>query len=424
MPMVLGIVLVAGGCSAATPPSQRTASAPEPNSREPAQSANAPARMPLRPAVKGRPAPSAVCGHAIAVAGWRGGDATGDAILVCDPADNRVAGGGGHDWQPHPRVLPIHYGRRRPSVVLLPSAPFTIMGAIVVASRSAAKPRVDDATAEGMPDLTQHFDERDPGLCGPTSAADVLFAMAGRAPAVLPRAERGPSDRADAAVKTLVAGKATAKTRDPASLAGRMGIAIGGAGATNQGIRDGFDAWLADVQPGVWQVSLDWFDDTEKPRSEQQAFFQRLAATIDGGGGAILCMWPGSEFVDGAVAESAASAPTARESAPEPVEVEPQAPAPALPADALPGRPSARSPADAARDARRALEQARRRLANGEAFEALEQVGEAIEAVRLHAPSDADCRAQLDAARVLAVEAESRAGSSRGPAFEKPTVFE
>lgn len=358
------------------------------------------------------------------MAGWRGGDAPGDAILVCDPADNGVAGAGEHDWQPHPRVLPVHYGRRRPSVVLLPSAPFTITGAIVVASRSVVKPRVDDATAEGMPDLTQHFDARDPGLCGPTSAADVLFAMAGRAPAVLPRAERGPSDRADAAVKKLIAGAATANTRDPASLAGRMGVAIGGAGATNQGIRDGIDAWLTEVEPGAWQVTLDWFDDAEKPRSAQRSFFHRLAAAIDGGGGVILCMWPGSEFADGAVAEPAARAPIAREPVPDPVEFEPQTPATAVPANALPGRPTARSAAEAARDARRALERARRQLADGEAFEALEQVGAAIEAVRLHAPSDADCRAQLDAARALAVEAESRAGRPRGPALEKPTVFE
>jgi hypothetical protein len=358
------------------------------------------------------------------VAGWRGGAATGDAVLICDPADNAITGGGGHDWRPHPRALPVHYGRRRPSVVLLPSAPFTVTGAVVVTSRRGAKPHAGNATAERMPDLTQHFDERDQGLCGPTSAADVLFAMATRAPAVLPQAERGPSERADAAVQMLVAGAATAKTRDPASLAGRMGIPIGGAGGTNQGIRDGIDAWLAEVEPGTWQVSLDWFDDTEKPRSTQAAFFQRLAAAIEGGGGAILCMWPGSEFADGAVAEPAAREPTARAAATEPAAAESQAPATAVPANALPGRPTARSAADAARDARRALERGRRQLANGDAFEALERVGEAIEAVRLHAPSDADCQAQLDAARALAVEVESRAGRPRGSALEKPTVFE
>lgn len=424
MGMVLAICLVAGGCSAATLPKPRSASVPEKSPRNAAQSADSPARMPLRPAVKGRPAPTAVCGHAIAVLGWRGGNATGDAILVCDPADNGLTGSGGHDWRPHPRALPVHYGRRRPSVVLLPSAPFTITGAIVVTSRTAVKPRVDTATAEGMPDLTQHFDDRDPGLCGPTSAADVLFAMAGRAPAVLPRAERGPSDRADAAVKALIAGAATGKTRDPASLAGRMGIAIGGAGATNQGIRDGIDAWLAEAEPGAWQVSLDWFDDTEKPRSAQQAFFQRLAATIDGGGGAILCMWPGSEFADGAVAEPTGGEPPAGAAATEPVEAGPQTPATAEPANGFPGRSMTRSAADAAQDARRALEKARRQLASGDAFEALERVGEAIEAVRLHAPSDAECRAQLDAARELAAEVESRAGSPRGTVLEKPTVFE
>ena len=383
-------------------------------------------RGPLRPDVEGRPGPSAVCGHAVALAGWAASSA-GDSVLLCDPADNRLAGGEAHDWRPRPRRVPVHYGRRRPSVVLLPAAVFTVTGAVVVTPATASPAAAGSVTAAGMPDLTQHLDPRDGGLCGPASGADVLFAMARRHPEVVAGMEFGPSRRADAAATNLIRGSAARRDRDPSSLAGRMGIAVGGAGATNEGIRAGLAAWLAEAAPGAWRVTLEWFDDAAKSRSQQQAFFGKLAAAIESGGGAILCMWPGGEFADGAVA-AASDAALAAAAAERPVDGDARAVdaggAPG-PAAELPGRPAGpESAADAARVAEAALDDARRQLAAGAAMDALEKVGAAIEAARPHAAADASCRQQLEAAVALARRVESRIGVPSRDALQKPTVFE
>jgi hypothetical protein len=416
--VLIVVAMLTGGCA---PKVRRTDPRSEADAQPtPAGQKAGPVPGRERPPVEGRPAPTAICGHAVAMAGWRAAGSGADAILICDPADNAVTGSGGHDWQPQPRALPIHYGKRRPSVVLLPSAAFTITGAIVVTARRPSQPS-DREAAAGMPDLSQHFDDRDTGLCGPTSAADVLFAMAGRTPAVLPDHQRGPSARSDAAVRLLIAGDPAVRQRDPASLAGRMGISIGGHGATNQGIRNGIDAWLAEVDPDAWQVSLDWLEDGEKPPSQQQAFFRRLAAAIEGGGGAVVCMWPGSEFADGSVEQ-----PAAETAAAQAANAEPAKPTAAAvdPVNTLPGRPATGSPADAAREARKSLASARRELAAGDVFDALEQAGKAIEVVRPHAAGDADCRAELAAAQGLAAEITARAAAPRATALDKPTVFE
>jgi hypothetical protein len=353
-------------------------------------------------------------------------------VLICDPADNGMSGTDAHDWNAKPRSLPVHYGRRRPSVVLLPAAAYTITGAVVVSpARGKVTATTDAVTADGMPDLTQHLDTGDDGLCGPTSAADVLFAMARRAPTVLPGIEAGPSPGADAAARRLIIG-AGSDGRDARSLAGRMGIAVGGPGATNDGMRTGLDSWLADQEPGVWHVGLDWLDDAEKTAAEQQAFFGRLAGAIDAGGGVILCMWPGSEYADAAVAEPVADRAADPDAGRNQADA---APAPASPASAaaaekasgggFPGRsPPAGAAAAAAREAAAALRAARRRLATGAAVDALDKVGEAIAAARPHAAADADCRAVLDEAMALAAEVDSRVAAPRGLDLDKPTVFE
>jgi hypothetical protein len=383
--------------------------------------------------VEGRPAPTAVCGHAVALAGWRRAGADDDVLLVCDPADNGLTGADAHDWKAQPRELPVHYGRRRPSVVLLPAAAYTITGAVVVSPAVEKQPAPEAAGVAGrMPDLTQHLDPVDTGLCGPTSAADLLFAIASRSPAVLPGLQPGPSSDADAAVKRLIVGAGGNSRRDSRCLAGRMGIAIGGAGATNEGMRAGLESWLADQEPGAWRVALDWLDDAEKTAAEQQVFFGRLAGAIDAGGGVILCMWPGSEFADAAAAQQAADRAADEDRARKSPESPPASASPGS-ADAtekasgsgFPGRaPAAGAAAAAARDAAAALRAARRRLAAGEAVDALDKVGEAIAAARPHAATDAAFQAVLDEAMALAAEVDSRIAAPRGLDIDKPTVFE
>jgi hypothetical protein len=211
-----------------------------------------------------------------------------------------------------------------------------------------------------------------------------------------------------------------------------MGIAIGGAGATNEGMRAGLESWLADQEPGAWRVALDWLDDAEKTAAEQQVFFGRLAGAIDAGGGVILCMWPGSEFADAAAAQQAADRAADEDRARKSPESPPASASPGS-ADAtekasgsgFPGRaPAAGAAAAAARDAAAALRAARRRLAAGEAVDALDKVGEAIAAARPHAATDAACQAVLDEAMALAAEVDSRIAAPRGLDIDKPTVFE
>ncbi len=294
-----------GGAKAA----ESTPAAADAASRATAQSAPAvkpprPATPPVRPKPAGRPAPSAVSGHAVAFSGWRPDpNRRRDVIQVADPGDNVLAEAG-NLWDPQPRDLPIYYGQRRPTVVLEPAGVFTITGAVVVTARGPAlPPRRAEIQARAMPDLSQDFHPAWPGLCGPTSMADVLFSMEARGHAVVGDFPRGPGDEADRGVIMLVAGGSDRIT--PLGLAGRMGVGQEGVGATNTGVRDGAAAWLDEHDPGNWDVSLDWLGDDVTGQAEQQAFFGRLAAAVESGGGAILCLWPGAEFADEAIEEKA-----------------------------------------------------------------------------------------------------------------------
>lgn len=396
---------------------------------------------PQRPIPTGRPAPSAQCGHAVAFAGWRpDGGGTRDVLLVCDPGDNSLAEVG-HAWAPTPRDLPIHFGRQRPSVVLQPAGAFTVTGAIVVAPRRGrpGAPRMQETRAAGMPDLSQDFSPRWPGLCGPTSAADVLFSIGERHAAVLAGRARGPGAEADAGVALLIAGGMDRIA--PESLAGRMGVRPDGDGATNEGMRRGLEAWLDEFAPDEWQARLDWFDDAagERTPGEQREFFGRLAAATEAGGGAVLCLWPGTEFADEPVDPAAAqlaAGPEGTDAAaggdagggqapPLPDAAFPELPPAARQEPtALPGRPEATDPRAAAAAAAKKLDSARRRLERGGAARAYEEATEAVALLHQAARRDPDLRARLAEARELCRECEARIPARSRLDSDKHTQFD
>lgn len=400
-------------------------------------------RAPQRPKPSGRPAPAAQCGHAVAFAGWRPDDAgVRDVLLVCDPGDN-VIEETGHAWDAKPRGVPVHYGRQRPTVVLQPAGAFTVTGAVVVRPRSetSGEPRMVETLARAMPDLSQDFSEQWSGLCGPTSAADVLFSMHDRDDDVLAGVDRGPGDAANAGVVQLVAGGL--ERIEPRSLAGRMSVGQDGVGATNEGMRRGLASWLDETDPEGWQVELDWLGDAdgERPRAQQRALFGRLAAATEAGGGAILCLWPGSEFADQRVepptappADTAASggarnsgkpATPAGAAAPPLPEAEFPVPPPAAgrPAD-LPGRPEEVDQEKVRRDANRMLESARRQLARGDAGEAYEAAVKAVALLSSIPQPDDDVRVMLADAIGLCRDSAARMGPGRRVDRDKPTEFQ
>lgn len=399
-----------------------------------------------------RPAPSAVCGHAVAFAGWKpSGDGTRDVVLVFDPGDNRLEERL-HVWNGKPREVPMHFGSRRPTLVLLPASAFTVTGAVVIApaGRGQMLPRLEDTIASGMPDLSQDFNPRWPGLCGPTAAADILYSMHARGRPVLKGFGRGPNADADEAVARLVVGGQERIAGE--SLAGRMGIGPGGNCATNEGLKAGCLSWLTERDPGNWAVELQWFDDRLKTADEQRAFIGRLAAALEAGGGAIVCLWPGSEFSDAAVGEAdddtsdaaerdLASATAAEQRRP-PRAAKPPRPAgapdlpsaafpevPAPPADArpaLPGRP--RSPADdpgvalaKARDKRRAAEA---RLDRGDVATALALATQGVELLVNAARTDNACREELDRLLAVCESVEARMPPVPSVSGDRLTVFE
>lgn len=408
-------------------------------------------RVPARPTPAGRPAPTAQCGHAVAFAGWRpDGSGARDSVLVCDPGDN-VLEEMSHAWDGKPRSVPVHFGRQRPTVVLQPAGAFTVTGAIVAVPRSAAagKPRMVETLARAIPDLSQDFSDRWPGLCGPTSAADVLFSMRDRDDDVLVGFDRGPGAAADAGVARLVAGGLD--TIEPRSLAGRMGVGSDGVGATNEGMRSGLASWLEDLDPEGWTVSLEWFADADgdRPREQQREFFGRLAAAAEAGGGAILCLWPGSEFADQRVeppstpeAEATASAPRPA-ATPAPVEAAaaprtpespstpalppagfPAAPPPADGPAGLPGRPEAVDQEKVRARAARQLDAARRHLERGNARQAYEEAVQAVALLTSVPQPAAQVRTTLAEAVDLCRQCEGRLGPRRRVDRDKPTTFE
>lgn len=251
------------------------------------------------------PGPEKVCGHAVAFAGWRPGNAGGpDRLLFFDPADNALeVGRHEHRWHVDPGESSVHFGARRPTVVLEPGKAFTVCGAIVVLPQNdAAVSEPIESAIEAMPDLSQVLGEKWPGLCGPTSAADIVFCMGAHRELLVEGLPSGPSNEAHDAVARLIVG--CDDTIDKRSLAFRMGLQDDGLGVTNVGMQRGLKDWLEGRDPGNWTVDLTWLSDAEKTADAQASFFRALESAIRSGGGAILCLWPGAEFGDESVAKA------------------------------------------------------------------------------------------------------------------------
>jgi len=260
-------------------------------------------------------------GHAIAVGGLREAGAGRLQLAVLDPADNEAATGDAenaaagdreegprrHDWLPIPYRLDVRWGRQRPAIELREGRLFTIVGAVLIQPATAAARLTVNASAPRMPDLSQNLRPQWPGLCGATAAADLLYRIGHRDPAVIAGRPHGPAPAADPGADRLIAGVATAlgrpQDRQPAiaadSLAGRMGNR-NGRGATALGIVQGLRSWLEDHADESWRADLAFLDDATAERSpaDQQAWFGRLGAAIAAGGGSLLLLWEGADWAD------------------------------------------------------------------------------------------------------------------------------
>jgi hypothetical protein len=384
----------------------------------------------------------------VAFAGWRpAADDARNEILVCDPGDNVLEGRAKHGWEAIPRQIPLRFGNRRPNVVLLPAGTFTITGAVLVrpAGSSSAASLGKAVTATGMPDLSQNMNPAWEGLCGPTSASNLLFFMAQRQAGILPAFPRGPSVAADDGVIRLVTGGLTEIL--PASLAGRMGVSQAGAGATNIGIRDGLESWLRDHDAERWTVELDWFDDAEKTPAQQKEFFGRLAQAVADDGGAVLCLWPGTEFTDAAIDESAAPEnagnvaagdDSSRSPAETPQEASrgapagtaadaefPSPPTTAAAPPALPGRAgTGPSPRQAVEQARVRVREARTHLARNEPKQAFDSAAQAVSVLQRHGADTKEAAEVLADALAVCQELEGRLPRSRRGPSDKRTLFQ
>jgi hypothetical protein len=428
--------MLAGGCSRQRPAAPQSA-----GQKDADRGASIPVRPP-RPEPEGRPARTARCGHAVAFAGWRP-DESGvrDVLLVCDPGDNWVAEVG-HAWAGKPREIPVHPGRQRPSLVLDSAETFTVTGAVIAVpqGRETERPRMAATAAAAMPDLSQDFSPLWPGLCAPTSAADVLFSIGSRKARILTGFDRGPGEAADTGAARLIAGGD--KRIGPDSLAGRMGIGQNGIGVTNEGMRRGFASWLDAVDPGAWQVRLDWFDDAvgERDRADQRMFFGRLAAAVEAGGGAIVCLWPGTEFTDAPVGTPpepteenadvklpkppAGSADAGPREPALPEADFPDLPPPAAGPAGLPGRSEPFNPAATAAKADARLDSARRKLERGDPQAAFEQAAEAVSFLHQAARVDPALKERLAEAIELCRTCESRLPSRGRLNPDKTTEFQ
>jgi hypothetical protein len=446
------------GAEKGEPESRTLTQTPAPQDPLPAATSPGPASQrsanPARPKPSGKPSPTTRSGHAVAFAGWKPSkDGSRDVVLVCDPGDNTMEGRTLHGWDAKPRELPVYFGRQRPNIILLPAGAFTITGAVVVTAADTDKsvpPQPEPVTAVGMPDLSQDVNPGWIGLCGSTSGANILFYIGQQNPKVLRGFLRGPSNEADAGVVKLIVGDR--ERIQPDSLAGRMGTSEDGSGATNIGMRAGIESWLDEHDEGRWSASLDWFDDQERSREQQREFFSRLAVAVRGGGGAILCLWPGTEYSDSAVGEDESTASAADrgdsedKSPPAPASTKaaasrsadtaPQAPLPdaafpALPLSpsesrpTLPGRPPSAIPErEAIKQAVKQLASARARLESNEPAKAFDHVTQAVTLLHQHA-GDGDEAAELLAdAMALSKEIERRLPTPSGKALRKRTVFQ
>jgi len=393
-----------------------------PSHRNPGE---APTRVPLPTELKGIPSPQAICGHAVAFAGWRASAGeNGQRLLFVDPGDNEIeAGSHTHRWDADPAESTVLFGERRPIVVLSPADPFTIVGAVVLSPKGAAAAQDPvDMPVTRMPDLSQVPDGNWPGLCGPTSMADILYAIAYRRPRLLVGFDRGPSPKADSDAARLIVGEDGKLAAD--SLASRMSLRRDGVGVTSIGMRDGMAEWLEDHDADGWSVTLDWIDDHSKEPDEQEKFFQRLASVSRKGGGAVLCLWPGAEFADSSTEESASGVgvavgpPSSDRSARPSLPDDGVAPSAsrgddgeASHADRLRGfegqKADPRATAAALEQARQSMERAEQAFLKGNTTAANDYVAGAITVLRTHASGNHECRAALVRAEALADQIEA-----------------
>lgn len=273
-----------------------------------------------------RPAPSRLnqIGHVVALAGLREPKSSGGLrLLIFDPADNEIArssSDGGrksvdqrfvsqprHDWLASPTNLDVIWGRQRTAVELQEGKFFTVVGAILVHPAVGLARPTTSALAPRMPDLSQNLRPEWPGLCAATAAADILYRIGYRDPAMIGGHPFGPATAADQAAGFLIAGLTPAATLQsddsPAlitagSLAGRMGN-LQGKGATALGIVNGLRSWIADHCGETWRADLAFLDDAPNGRSpaEQLNWFARLGATVNTGG-CLLLLWQGVDWAD------------------------------------------------------------------------------------------------------------------------------
>lgn len=417
----------------------------------------------------GFPAPHAVCGHAIAFAGWKASvDGAEDAILFHDPADNAfVAEKHVHLWEAAPNESILQFGARRPSLVLDSASLFTVVGAVMMVPQQEAKANEPiTGVGDSMPDLSQSLGDQWPGLCGPTSAADILYAIGSRRPLLLKGIERGPSDRADRDAARLIVGEGGRVIRQ--SLAARMKLRDDGNGVTNEGIRAGVAEWLDDRDAGNWSVQLAWLNDDEKDPEEQRRFFRELSENSRLGGGAVLCLWPGAEFAESSTDASERNG--AGQADDEPVKAGQSTAAGGVASgDEKPGkaaesgrpqsaennaRPGVKETRAASNDegnsqstaadgragfdgkpfdpvatdaalsmARKAMDRTRRALARGDEDTAIDAIAEAISTLRPHAAGSPECRAALGEANELAELVEAAMPEQKAVS-DKPTSFE
>lgn len=434
---IIAVGVVATGCrpdrAAPSPSGAGSKSLPEsprrsePKSNQREEKPRHPAQVPSSTGKPRRfPSPTAECGHVVAFAGFSttvDGD-NGGTLLYCDPGDNILAGTG-HLWEVNPGGSPVICGTRRPTIVLAGAGAFTVMGAVFVSPLTAAESsEVIVAPDPWMPDLSQSLDGKVNALCGPTSAADVLYAIAGRRPQVLAGYRRGPAPEADGEVRRLLIGSHPGK--EVGGLAAIMQIRGEKDGTTPITLVAGMESWLEDSDPGAWTSALLWLDDEPRPKQEQLRFLQTLAAVQRRGGGAVLFLWPGSEFADGSVADAEAaegqakehpSSPTGRASGDGEVANVPDAansrePAGRKTASKPPRIPGGRgfsgaaaSPeniAKAAKTAEAALEAAKSAINGGRWDQAAAALKKAMEAAGPHASVSEGCLEILDEANALA----------------------
>ena len=455
---IISVGFVATGCrqGSDTPsPAKNTETSPAPpaqRSKPRSAREHEKPRHPAQPkgsAARRLPSPAAECGHAIAFAGFSTtaeGDGSG-SLLYCDPGDNVLAGMG-HRWEVRPSASPVICGTRRPTVVLAAAGAFTVMGAAVISPLPPAEsPGAIQPPDPWMPDLSQNIDGKQNALCGPTSAADVFYAIAGRRPQVLAGYQRGPALESDEDVRRLLLGAQPGKP--VACLAACMQMTEDTKGTTPKALVEGMESWLHDADPGGWTSTLQWLDDSVRAEQEQLRFFQTLAATQRRGGGAVLLLWPGSEFADGSVADAeateaqtsrrppngASAEGSERNAADGPDSTRPNvdaarhaSPDPRANAGGRGFSGAAASPeeiAKAAKSARAALEAAKSAVNKGRWEQASEALKNAMEAAAPYASQSEQCLQILDEANELAERLnQSRPRTTDHRGSERMTEFD